>query len=488
MKKTKTLLCLALALLMLLLPACAGPGTPGETAGPAAPSDTAPDMTADPFSRPDYIAKDRYDGYEFIVLMTNLNASGDVLQDFGALDTTTTVIEDAQFRRNERVAEELDVKLTGITDYSSSNTGYQKVVTANKSGDNVYDMGVIATYDAGRLATAGELRDLSSLGFLKLEQPWWDQNINRDVNFGGHIYFTTGDISLTTTMAMYNLVFNKDMFREKKWDMPYDTVREGKWTFDKMKEYVLQISEDLDGNEVMNDQDRYGFVYIKSTIIAFLGTAGEQIARVDGGEIKLTLNTERAEKAIVDFVEMTQDRDHCLNGQTNSSSAVGMFSDGKCLFRAGEHIMFHYFRDTDLDYGILPLPKLDEQQERYYTPFGGWDASFVCVPNCSEDAERTSTVMEYLAKVSRELVTPAYYEKTLVGRTVRDEESTDMITIEINNRVFDVGYIYDIGGYKNAIEQLSSGFSTRFSSMYAAYSRKAEKDVANANAQLFSGN
>ncbi|MBQ4297777.1 MAG: hypothetical protein II771_05735, partial [Clostridia bacterium] len=123
-----------------------------------------------------------------------------------------------------------------------------------------------------------------------------------------------------------------------------------------------------------------------------------------------------------------------------------------------------------------------------YTPFGGWDASFVCVPNCSEDAERTSTVMEYLAKVSRELVTPAYYEKTLVGRTVRDEESADMITIEINNRVFDVGYIYDIGGYKNAIEQLSSGFSTRFSSMYAAYSRKAEKDVANANAQLFSGN
>ena len=483
MKKTTALLCLFLAFLMLILPACSEK-TPAETTAAGDQTEPVPGE-ADPFARQDYISKDTYDGYEFNILMTNLNASGDVLQDFGALDTATTVIEDAQFRRNERAAEELDIKLVGKADYSSTNTGYQKILTANKAGDNEYDMGVIATYDDVKLAKAGELRDLSNYGYLDLSQVWWDQNINRDVSFGGHIYFTTGDISLTTTMAMYNLVFNKDMFREKNWEMPYDTVREGKWTFDAMKEYVLQISEDLDGNNVMNDQDRYGFVYIKSTVISFLGTAGEQIAKVDGGEIKLTLSTERAEKAIVSFVEMTMDRNHCLNGQTSSSSAVGMFSDGKCLFRAGEHIMFHYFRDTELDYGIIPLPKLDEQQENYYTPFGGWDASFICVPNCCENAERTSTVMEYLAKISRELVTPAYYEKTLVGRTVRDEESADMITIEIENRFYDVGYIYDVGTYKSAIEQLSTGFSTRFSSMFSSYSRKAERDIETLNEQLF---
>jgi hypothetical protein len=102
----------------------------------------------------------------------------------------------------------------------------------------------------------------------------------------------------------------------------------------------------------------------------------------------------------------------------------------------------------------------------------------------TENVERTSAIIEYLAFTSKQIVTPAYYEKTLTGRYVRDDESYDMITLEMENRGFDIGYIYNIGNMKNAVENLSKGYSTAFSSMWAAYKNTATKQCKTVNSTL----
>lgn len=492
----KRLVCLLFAAIMLFsvvacgekTPPVTGDTTPAVTDGSDPVDTTEAVTTEDPNKLPDYIPTDTYDGHEFVVLMTNLNPDQVIVRDFKWTEGGT-VLDDALYKRNMQAMETLDITITGIENYSSSNSGVADVRKANTAGDSNYDMCIISTYDAGKLALSGDLCDLRDFGCIDLDQVWWDQNMNRDITVNGKLYFTTGDISLVATQAMYNVVFNKDLFREKFGETSalYNLVKEGNWTFDKMKEYVLQISEDLDGNEKMDSNDLYGMVYIHSSVIAALGMSGERMARIDeNGDIVVSLGTERAEAAVVNFIELTQDKEHVYNGQTATGglTAVQMFSEGHCLFRWIEHIGFPHFRDTELEYGILPLPKSDPAQDRYYTPFGGWDAAFVCIPTSTENEERTSAIIEYLAFTSRQIVTPAYYEKTLTGRYVRDDESYDMITLEMENRGFDIGYIYNIGNMKNAVENLSKGYSTAFSSMWNTYKRSAETACKATNATL----
>ncbi|MBQ1212581.1 MAG: extracellular solute-binding protein [Clostridia bacterium] len=483
------------ALLMLLLASCGGAassmdtteaGAPDGTSAPSADVTDEPATTeADPIA---HLPDTKYDGHEFVVLMTNLNSNASLIRDF-LVSEDNTVLDEALYRRNMIVMDALNITFTGIAEYGSSSVGLNKIRQANSAGDSNYDMGIISTYDAGALALSGDLRDLNDYGYLDMSKSWWDQNAKNDLEVKGRLYFTAGDISLVATQAMYNMVFNKTLFDERNWEYPYALVEQGVWTFDKMKEYVLQVSEDLDANDIMDSNDRYGLGYIHSSVVAALNMSGERIANKDeNGNIVLTLGTERAESAIVSFIELTKDKQHVYNCQTatGGKNSVTMITDGHVLFRMVEHLGFPQFRDTELNYGILPLPKTDEAQDRYYTPLGGYDAAFVCVPSFTADDERTSAIIEYTAYISSRVVTPAYYEKTLVGRYISDNDSYNMITIELENRIYDIGYIYNIGGLKDMVANLSKAYSTAFASAMKSYSRKAENDITKIN-EYFKG-
>lgn len=61
-----------------------------------------------------------------------------------------------------------------------------------------------------------------------------------------------------------------------------------------------------------------------------------------------------------------------------------------------------------------------------------------------------------------------------------------MITIELENRIYDIGYIYNIGGLKDMVANLSKSYSTAFASAMKSYSRKAENDITKIN-EYFKG-
>ncbi len=489
MKNAKRILAILLASVTLIsLVACTGGNTSADTQETQDAQGTSEGVQGEQIPP---VPTETYDGHEFTVLMTCRNADAVIVRDFemSESDATLNVLNEALYKRNIQMEEEFDIVINPIVKYTSNNNGSEMVRTANTAEDSIYDMCVLGTYSAASLAQTGDLCDLKSYGKIDLSKSWWDQNINRDLDVGGKIFFTTGDISLVATQAMYGLVFNKEMFDERSWEYPYETVKEGNWTFDAMKSYVLQVSDDLDANQKYDQYDKYGLGYINSSCMAFLGAAGEKIAKVnDEGKIELSIARERAANAIIDFVELTMDKTHTINGQTSTDgqnkTAIGMFADGQLLFRAVEHLGFPHLRDTELSYGIIPLPKYDETQQRYYTPVGGWDGAYVCIPPSTEDVERTSTIIERTAYISQQIVTPAYYEKTLNGKYVRDEDSYDMITLEIENRTYDIGLMFNFGTLQDRITAMSTGFNTNFMSMLASCQSKALGEIETTNADF----
>ena len=90
----------------------------------------------------------------------------------------------------------------------------------------------------------------------------------------------------------------------------------------------------------------------------------------------------------------------------------------------------------DTDFGILPLPKYDENQEKYETL--NW-SGFMVIPATAGDLEMVGTVVENLGYLNDKIVLPAFYEILLGQKISRNEESSQMLDIIFEGSVYDLG-------------------------------------------------
>ena len=92
-----------------------------------------------------------------------------------------------------------------------------------------------------------------------------------------------------------------------------------------------------------------------------------------------------------------------------------------------------------------------------------------------------------MAYHSKEIVTPAYYDRTLVGRHVQDQESAETLEIIFANRIYDLGLFYKIGTYGTQLGYLLRDKSTDFASMYTKFEKTATADLKRINGFFQSG-
>jgi hypothetical protein len=142
-------------------------------------------------------------------------------------------------------------------------------------------------------------------------------------------------------------------------------------------------------------------------------------------------------------VEKVNNLYHTTHGAYTDSSSNYMDN----MFRADRALMYAtYFekitalRDMESDFGILPYPKYDTDQETYSSTSRDNFDLFV-VPIDVKDPEFTGIITEALCAESYRSVVPKYYDVVLKSKTSRDEESAEMIDIIRDNLTFDIGYL-----------------------------------------------
>ena len=458
MKKTLSFL-LAIFMLLPLLVACGDdPSEPAAAVTGAPASTKAPDA-------PDLPDADTLDiAGDFNILV----AGNWAWNDYAAEDESGTVIDTAIYRRNRYMKEKygVDIQNEDIVKYSSAmgtGLGYNKIYTEYMAGESRYDAAMIGTYDVATLAFNGYIRDLNEINYLDLTKPYWDQRAGKELSMNGKMYYTTGDISVADNRATYVLFFSKAMVNDYGLENPYDLVRDNAWTLEKFGSLVKSVGGDDNGDGVYDKNDTFGLLTPTDTHLAILSAAGEHLCEInDQGEIELTLYNERTVNLYDRYLAIVTDHSHVYNyqydyltGKTGLTSSneerIAMFNTGHALFYS--HTMFYmdYLRDLESDFGILPYPKLDAAQENYGNLVSAWHSQFVCVPAMCTDTDRIGIVLEELAYEGKQRLTPAYYEKTLVGQYTRDEDSAEMLDLIFANLVYDVGIYYDIGTYKSQL-------------------------------------
>ena len=491
-----------LLLVCILIPfavAC-GEKPPAASTDPITDAPTATDapVTEAPVvtEYPDIPAELDYDSYDFVILA----CLGDYINfnDFSVENADYDVVNDAVFKRNSDVESTLNIVIESVElsgSVFSSGVGTDALRKDYAAGESLYDLCAVSTWHAAAAAPSGYLIDLYEVPYIDLSRSWWDSRANIDLGIYGKMFFSTGDIGITDNLATHCILFSKTIAAEKNITDIYDLVLNGKWTWDKFEEYVRVVSEDLNGDDVMNEYDRFGLLCWNDAFQASFGGARAKIAGVDPetSEFALTMYSDRNTTLASRITSLCFDSRYSINTVStlyyNKVNAIGgmlgMFANEQGLFATTLFRNVPQLRDAEMDFGIIPYPMYDDAQGEYGGYVSATYSNMYCVELHNQDLERTGAITEYIAYASQKYVTPAYYEQTLKGREARDEESIKCLEIIFANRSFDAGVFYEIGNYTGSLTDMMKQLNNNFERIYNAGKRMAENRIKTIN-QKFS--
>ena len=383
--------------------------------------------------------------------------------------TDGSLLNDTVYNRNLIIEEKFDVHITEERLQNATKTAY----TAVLSGEDLYDVVMPYLNSSVSNATAGLYRNLNDIENLHLENSWWDQRANENLKVGDKLYFTTGDISILDNECTMVLFFNKQMQAENDLADPYALVKDGKWTLDSMFEMCSGITTDLNGDDKLKvTDDRFGLFCAGNTPHSLFFATGERIVNTDAnGEWQLVMNNERSAEAITKIMEKCLDKSNLTGGFDDSVKA---FNEGRLLIAGWALTDINSIRDCQFDFGILPYPKYNEEQKEYYSLISTGLTPGVSIPVTNNEPEKAGLILEAMAYYSVDTLTHAYYDTALNDRYSRDEESGEMLDIIFASRVYDFGFIYNVGGLGTLIENMFGSRNNNFVSKYEKLESKAQ--------------
>ena len=466
MKFTKliSLLC-ALVMLLSLFAACAETGSTDETTEEIASTEaiaTEPEETKDPNFDDEGYRKSTPPELDYKGEEINLLVWEDVERpEFEVLESETglDIVKDAIYERNIKVESTLGVKFVWHEQAGDSNDlkAFVSYVQNCYSSGVYYD--IIATYSrtAASLSANALLTDLNTVdnSYLDFDMPWWPETMLETCSIRDSLFFISGDISTNLLHFMYAIYYNMDMLKNLGLEDPVAMVDNKTWTLDKLIEMTADLYQDADQSGKASDDDIYGFTSNYYHLEAFYSGAGMKLLEpaTDGKVLKIS--DDYTSQKTVDLVDKLAS--WFKQGDTYVNPAGGnlqndlVFAEGRALFTQNRVYIADAqygggrLRNADWEYGILPNPLYDENQENYITllgnPFTLW-----CIMDNAADPSMSTAVIECMASEAYRKTTPALFENNMKYRYTPDSankgDGTRMFDIIRENISFDLGRMF----------------------------------------------
>ena len=347
--------------------------------------------------------------------------------------TLAETISNATYNRNLTVMDKYGIEIASRVTLNAeiANT----FITAADAGDKICDVLHANGATTMSLANKGYLRDMNTLEYVNYDNPWWMGMVMDTSSIGGKNAFAIGDTNIHAFTAVSAVYFNKQLVVDLGLDDIYGLVTDGKWTIDKMHEYCQAAVAELDGDNVMTNQDRYGMIFNNYAWAPFFYGSGLTIVEKDANDMPmLNLQNETILNTLGKVMDFLADEDvqACASWITMDGSMEQGFQSGHSMFYCQLMYTTMSLRQGELEFGILPTPKYDEAQDDYYSYIHN-KSSYTSVPKINQDLEMTGIILEDMAYHSYKIVRPDFFDILLDGKVARDEESAEMLDIVYKN-------------------------------------------------------
>jgi len=432
--KNKILSILLLCGMLLTSAACAADTSSGADDTTASDTtETTAETTVD--DGLDQVPEMTFDGYNFRVWS--------IVTDFyhGEIKTTETtgdVFNDARYEYARAVEERFDITITETT---SNDVKDPKTVLL--AGEDAYDMLNNGSSKVIEYAKESLCYIIDDLPYVDLDRPYWNKELNDSLAINNVNYFAIAPFNLQTYDFAHALIFNKEMMNSYELGDMYSIVNDGKWTLEEFERMTTAVTYDLNGDGQFNGDDQYGFLaQPKAVLPGFWIASGETTIKKDSdGALYFALpGNERFVNLIEHIFAITWDNGTWFVNQstTNHDDLLrNKFKNNQGLFFDTQFYHIEALRDMDTDFGVIPYPKYDEAQDKYYSRFE--TAYTFCVPVTNTELERTSAIIEVLACEAARTVIPAYYDVSLKVKLTRDDASSEMLDLIFDGLTVDYG-------------------------------------------------
>lgn len=474
MHKNMIALLLALLLAGSALCSCGETKQQADTAGNGTETETTAGASSDETEKMRYTANvpDGTDlgGMKFTVLAY---PSEDVIWydvDWSAEELTGEVLNDAVYMRTKNTEDLLNVQINVVHTESRGNTNL--LTNSVKATDNAYQLynGIImSTFNLGQNGYLMELNDFAANGTLDLTSPWWDQNSLADLSINHKNYAMTGDLGTMYKKSIGVIMFNKAIHTEYGLEDPYALMEENAWTIDKMVEMGTQVSEDLNGDGVMDENDRYGLICFCDMIgLAMIGCDVQMVTKNENDIPELSMFSDKSVSVMEKLSTLMYDQNLTYSWSAmhkSEDTAFSMYQQDQALFYYGELHAVATMREMDSPFGIMPMPLYDNAQEGYHHCVNPNVAAVYTIPSTNTAYTETGYILDTLGAESKNLLTPAYYNTTLIGKVTRDEESARSLDVIISTIRYDIGYLGGLN-ISSMLYSMADGRQTNLASQY----------------------
>ncbi len=482
--KNITRIIIALLILAMTLPmalSCAETGG-GETTAPVeteAPGSGAAETTAEEtlYAVSNIPADLRFDGTTVNILYWD-----DVPNvEFFVEDQTGEAVNDAIYRRNAKIQEQFGVTLEFVgTPGNNSNQGafVNACVNSTQAGADAYDMFCGYTMTGATLMTQGVTQDLTDYEIMEFDKPWWPKSLISKATIRDGIYFASGDISTNFIHMMYLTIFNKDMLLDIHNMGPddlYDLAYNGQWTLDKFIELTDSTYVDQDGDNVASEGDRYGVVVTQVHFDPFYAGSGLTTVEVDG-DGNLFLSADLFSQKTVDLLEKLCNLLH-TSGNAYIKKSEPLFAAGQALFLVDRpYIITRSLTDTSFNFGILPIPKYDTDQEEYRTCLG-FGYTMYMLSSAAPNPEAAAATLELMAYQSYLNVTPALFEESMKVRYADQSDDAFMFDIIRDGVDIDIARLFTMQLDKMSYSIFRTAVNNNAAGSYISQQKAYEKNL-----------
>jgi len=325
--------------------------------------------------------------------------------------------------------------------------------------------------------------NLFNIDYIDLEKPWYDQGGIKEMSIDNKLFIVLSDALLSDDNATCITIFNKQIAKDNGLEDPYSLVRTGKWTVDKLYEMAKATAKDLNGDGKMTpEDDQYGYTCWGDAMITYLHSAGQRLVSKDADDIPfLAFNNPQTYEAMEKVMDLLYDENVTGNVQKPAFSNIDfgdLFSSNRVAFGWCRLYMIPRLRGMDADFGILPIPKIYEAADTvYYSTVNVHTSCALAIPVTAQDLDRTAIIMEALAAESRYLLPPAYYDVALRTKHARDDESSEMLDIILNNKVLDIGDVYNFAEFGIEFYRRALSSDRNLVSFYERYEARVEREI-----------
>jgi hypothetical protein len=400
-------------------------------------------------------------------------------------EETGDILRDEVYTRNTFIEERLKIKINYISEGWNFDAVRKKLVADIAAGDTSYD--IISGWAAvhAQIIPDGLLMNLHDVPYLNLTEQWWNQGVNSELAIDGKLHVAGGDANMSFIGNTGVFLLNKSMMQNYGLPDLYETVIDGKWTLDNMREMLKIIPADLNSDGVMNELDQYGLLISRWSGEENFADAVEahMIKTGDDGNPILDADYEKFTVLIEKLYDIIYTSSEAYFPPKDDIDVTGMFRNNQSVLYTSTLGGSFGFRDWESDFGIIPYPKFSEEQENYRGSISSYASVFSVPVNCAK-TEIAGAFMEAAASYGYNRITPQYFDIALKVKISRDEQTEKMIDIIRSGAYasFDQLYrdIVDMGGsvIGSMVREKRSNFASWYASNEIRLSKVLDRLVA----------